>query len=95
MKAKNLLFGVLMAVAGAMIALGVYSHIVGTPKVIYSTEDGTQREISKANAILASFQSQPGQVDFTYAAEQTVHAVVNVSTKSIVRSRQSSNPFYD
>ena len=34
---------------------------------------------------------QEGQIDFTYAAEQTVHAVVHVRTKSMV-GPQASNP---
>ena len=37
---------------------------------------------------------QEGQIDFTYAAEQTVHAVVHVRTKSMV-APQASNPLWE
>ena len=37
---------------------------------------------------------QEGQIDFTYAAEQTVHAVVHVRTKSMV-APQASNPIME
>ena len=37
---------------------------------------------------------QEGQIDFTYAAEQTVHAVVHVHTKSMVGG-QADNPIME
>ncbi len=37
---------------------------------------------------------QEGQIDFTYAAEQTVHAVVHVHTKSMV-GPQANNPIME
>jgi Do/DeqQ family serine protease len=48
----------------------------------------------EAKAILTSFQSQEGQVDFTYAAEQTVHGVVHVHTKTMM-GVQAENPIME
>src|SRR5450759_3082560 len=44
-----------------------------------------------AQAYLTSLQSQEGQIDLTYAAELTVHAVVHVHTKTVIGS-QFDNP---
>ena len=47
-----------------------------------TAKDSSGIETQDAKAILTSFQMQAGQVDFTYAAEQTVHAVVHVTNKN-------------
>lgn len=49
--------------------------------------------LPRRRAYLTALQDLPGQVDFTYAAEQTVHAVVHVRTKSMVQ--QPSNPIME
>jgi len=71
-----------MALLGASIALFAYSKIMVKPMVA-STKDSSRVEVQNARAYLTSLQTQEGQVDFTYAAELTVHAVVHVHIKMI------------
>lgn len=83
MKGKYLLGGFVMALMGAAIALFAYTALIEKPaEVVVSDSSGI--ETPQAQALLTSFQMQPGQVDFTWAAEQTIHAVVHVRTKSMV-----------
>lgn len=89
MKGKNLFGGFLMAVAGAVLTLIVYTTIIEKP-VPVMVRDSSGINTPEAKALLTSFQMQEGQVDFTYAAEQTVHAVVHVRTKTMVD--QPDNP---
>ena len=69
-----------MAILGAFIALTVYSKIIVKPMVAAS-KDSSSVELQNARAYLTSLQTQEGQIDFTYAAELTVHAVVHVHIK--------------
>jgi Do/DeqQ family serine protease len=72
-----------MALLGASITLFVYTRFIdkNVPAVTYDSSDV---EVQNARTLLTSFQMQPGQVDFTFAAEQTVHAVVHVHTKKMM-----------
>lgn len=81
-----------MAILGAAIALFTYTKIVETPSGVV-VKDSSNAETPEARALLTAFQNQPGQVDFTYAAEQTVHAVVHVTTKTVVETPY--NPFME
>jgi len=72
-----------MALIGAAIALLAYTAIIEKPVAVVE-KDSSKIELPEAQAYLTSLQMQSGQVDFTYAAEQTVHAVVHVRTKSMV-----------
>lgn len=90
---KYLFAGLFMALLGAGIALFAYSRIIEKPAVI-QLKDNSQIESGKADALLTSLTMQEGQIDFTYAAEQTVHAVVHVRTKSTI-SPQASNPIME
>lgn len=92
MKGKYLLGGLLMALLGAAIALVAYTNIVSKPEA-FVAKDSSQIETPGAKAYLTALQMQPGQIDFTYAAEQTVHAVVHVRTKSMVQ--QPQNPIME
>lgn len=98
MKTKKILIGLLVVISAGLIAVSLYSKsqigdgYISSDNLSYSTEN---RDTRKTNAFLTSLQSEAGQIDFTYAAEQTVHAVVHVRTKSVVQSRQSSNPLYE
>ena len=58
------------------------------------TKDSSGVEVQDARAFLTSLQMQEGQIDFTYAAEQTVHAVVHVHTKTMMGS-QADNPIME
>ena len=90
MKGKYLLGALFMALLGAFIALFAYTKIVAKPSLTVS-KDSSKVEVRDAQAYLTSLQSQEGQIDFTYAAELTVHAVVHVHTKTVIGS-QADNP---
>ncbi len=93
MKAKSLLAGFIMAVLGAVIALFAYTKFFEkTPAEVLKDTSGV--DSGKAQAYLTSLQQRAGQIDFTYAAEQTVHAVVHVRTKSMMGS-QSQSPIME
>lgn len=93
MKGKYLLGALFMALLGASIALFAYTRIVAKPLVAVS-KDSSQVEAQNVRAYLTSLQTQEGQIDFTYAAEQTVHAVVHVHTKTMMGG-QSDNPILE
>ncbi len=93
MKAKYFLGALVMALLGAAIALLAYTKIIDKPSGTL-VKDSSRVDVRGAEALLTSLSSQEGQIDFTYAAEQTVHAVVHVHTKSMV-SGQSGNPIMD
>jgi serine protease Do len=92
MKGKYLFGGLLMAFIGAAIALFAYTSIIDKPSPVI-VKDSSNIEMPDAKALLTSYQMQEGQVDFTYAAEQTVHAVVHVRTKTMVE--QPENPIFE
>jgi serine protease Do len=93
MKGKYLLGGLFMAVLGAAIALFAYTKIIEKPSQSISKDSSTV-EVKDAGAFLTSLQMQEGQIDFTYAAEQTVHAVVHVHTKATM-GMQPDNPIME
>jgi len=82
-----------MAILGAAIALFAYTQITGKTSASIS-KDSAGVEIRDARPYLTAMQMQEGQIDFTFAAEQTVHAVVHVRTKSTV-SGQADNPIME
>jgi len=92
MKGKYLAGAVLMAIIGAAIALFAYTAIDKKQESV-AVKDSSHIETPDAKAILTAFQMQEGQVDFTWAAEQTVHAVVHVRTKSMIQ--EPSNPLLE
>lgn len=83
MKAKYVLGSFLMAVLGATITLFVYTRFIEKELPVVS-QDSSSVEVQDARALMTSFQMQSGQVDFTFAAEQTVHGVVHVHTKKMM-----------
>jgi len=93
MKMKYLLGGLFMALLGASIALFAYTKLNTKPAGTLA-KDSSKVEVRDAEALLTSLQMQEGQIDFTYAAEQTVHAVVHVRTKSTIEP-QASNPIWE
>jgi serine protease Do len=94
MKGKYLLGALFMALLGASIALFAYTRIVVKPLVAV-TKDSSRVEVQNAQAYLTSLQTQEGQIDFTYAAELTVHAVVHVHTKTTMGGAQPDNPILE
>ncbi len=93
MKAKYVFGSLIMAVLGATISLFVYTRFIDKDIPAVS-HDSSAVETQAARALLTSFQMQEGQVDFTYAAEQTVHGVVHVHTKTMMGA-QADNPILE
>src|SRR5665811_59021 len=94
MKGKYLFGALFMAVLGASIALFAYTRIIGEPSPAVS-KDSSKVEVQDAKAFLTSMQMQEGQqIDFTYAAEQTVHAVVHVHIKAMM-TPEADNPMLE
>jgi Do/DeqQ family serine protease len=89
MKVKYLFGALLMAVLGAAIALFAYTKISGR-QVAGVAKDSSVIEAPLAHPMLTAFEMADGQVDFTYAAEQTVHAVVHVHV--VEKVEQPDNP---
>lgn len=81
-----------MALLGASIALFAYTKLIERPSVAI-LKDSSKVEVQDAKAFLTSMQMQEGQIDFTYAAEQTVHGVVHVHTKAMMG--QPDNPIME
>lgn len=95
MKIKNLLAGLLMAAAGAAIALVAYTKLSSNKDERLLSGDSSRVEITGGSAYLTSMVMQrQDPVDLRYAAEQTVHAVVHVRTKSVVGG-EPVNPILD
>jgi serine protease Do len=94
MKGKYLLGALLMAFLGASVALFVFTRINVKPSVAIA-KDSSRVDMQNAQAYLTSLQTQEGQIDFTYAAEQTVHAVVHVHTKTMMGGTQPDNPILE
>ena len=94
MKGKYLFGALFMALLGASIALFAYTRIIGEPSPAVS-KDSSKVEVQDAKAFLTSMQMQEGQqIDFTYAAEQTVHAVVHVHIKAMM-TPEADNPMLE
>ena len=93
MKGKYLLGALVMAVIGALIALVVYTRLIDNPSERVG-KDTASLNVAEAQPILTSLPEMDNQVDLTYAAEQTVHAVVSVRTSTMVSGRYN-NPIME
>jgi Do/DeqQ family serine protease len=92
MKGKGLITTLLVALFGALVGLFIYTRFLDRDKLVTGTEK--ERKMIEENARYTSMVPQSGVNDFTFAAEQTVHAVVHVKTKATVSSSYS-NPLYE
>jgi Do/DeqQ family serine protease len=92
-KGKYLMGAMVMALLGAFIALIAYTQFIEKPE-LNAARDSSQVNVPVGNTVLTHYLPQPGQVDLTVAAEQTVHAVVHVTTLSM-RQAQASNPIME
>jgi serine protease Do len=91
MKGKFLIGALLMAIFGAFVALFAYTRFFDKP-ADRLTKDSSEMKLQEARPVFTSLADpQAGQIDFTYAAEQTVHAVVHVRTSMMI-SGQYNNP---
>ena len=94
MKGKYYLGAFFMALLGAFIALLAYTKVIDT-KTTSHKDDTTVTSSDLARPLLTTYQQAgPGQVDLTYAAQQTVHAVVHVMTSTTVSGR-TNNPIME
>lgn len=94
MKGKSIIWGVLLAFFGAFIALFTYTRFLEKPAVPAVTTTG-DNSVTIPAGVLTNLPMQQGFIDFTVAAEQTVHAVVHVKTKSVVSYGGYSNPLWE
>jgi Do/DeqQ family serine protease len=92
MKGKGLITTLLIALFGALAGLFIYTRFLDRDKLVTGGEK--DKRMIEENARYTSMVPQAGVNDFTFAAEQTVHAVVHVKTKTTVSSSYS-NPLYD
>jgi len=80
----------LLVLASAFLAVWIYSSFFNKPQVVTITEE---RPMSFVNLPSNSQQQMP---DLTFAAENSVHAVVHIATQSMRGGGWSSgNPFFD
>ena len=93
MKGKSIIWGVFLAFIGGLLALFTYTRFIEKP-VGMNISDSID-SVTDAPRVLTSLAMQQNPVDFTFAAEQTVHAVVHVKTKSTVSYGGSSNPLFE
>jgi len=81
----------LLVIAGAFVAVWAYSTFFNTPKVIHVKDE--QAALKYTNLPAEGESTLP---DLTYAAENSVHAVVHIATQSVYTGQWSSgNPFFD
>lgn len=82
----------LVALFGALAGLFIYTRFLDRDKLVTGSEK--ERQMIEENARYTSMVPQSGVNDFTFAAEQTVHGVVHVKTRTTVSSSYS-NPLYE
>ncbi len=91
MNGKRIFGSILIAVVGGMIALFAYSLLFQKPE-IKSDRSSANQELVKFTNLPANFEGE--NLDFTYAAERTVHAVVHVKTVT-EQTYRARNPLYE
>ena len=91
MNGKRIFGSILIAVVGGMIALFAYTLLFEKPEVGSDSRSANQ-ELVKFTNLPGDFEGE--NLDFTYAAERTVHAVVHVKTVTEQTSR-GRNPLYE
>ena len=92
MKGRGLITTLLVALFGALAGLFIFTRFLDRDKLVTGGEK--ENQMIEENARYTSMVPQSGVNDFTFAAEQTVHAVVHVKTKTTVSSSYS-NPLYE
>jgi serine protease Do len=95
MKRKTIFISVLSTFLVVVVTLFIYGRFMERPKQnLAGADDGIIERT--APAILTSMQVQEGPIDFTFAAEQTVHAVVHVRIRTTVTSGpEIDNPLFE
>ncbi len=94
MKTKIFLTAFLVSIFSVSSTLFVYTHINVNEKQTLVNQK-TSPDERTTPVVLTSMQAPVGPVDLTYAATQTVQAVVHVRVRSTVAGDdESDNPFY-
>jgi serine protease Do len=84
---QNIIFAVILAVVGGFTSIMVYTSYFEKPRVI---------TVSEPKAVqYASYNPQTGLPDLTFAAENSVKAVVNIQTIYKQNAYSSGNPILD
>lgn len=87
---KKYSLNLLLVLAGALVAVWIYSSFFAKPQEIIFRD---KQPVSFVNLPANSEQQLP---DLTFAAENSVHAVVHIATQSVRGGGWSSgNPFFD
>jgi Do/DeqQ family serine protease len=84
---QSLIFAIILAIVGGFTAILVYTNYFEKPKVVTVIEPKAVQ--------YASFNSETGSTDLTFAAENSVKAVVNIQTQYKQNSYSSGNPVFD
>ena len=93
MKFKNLIFTLLVAICGGMIAVFAYVRLTDHQEGVLHVSSPNPYHLTAFDASSIRDVSYP---DLTFAAEKAIHCVVHVKVKSTEESYGSSgNPFYD
>ena len=94
MKTKTFLTAFLASIFSVASTLFVYTHFYPEANQKVADQNSSPAERT-APVVLTSMQSPENPVDFTYAADQTVHAVVHVRVRSTVSyNDESDNPLF-
>ena len=91
MNGKRIFGSILIAVVGGMIALLAYTLLFEKPEIKSDSSSANQKLVKFTN-LPANFEGE--NLDFTFAAERTVHAVVHVKTVT-ERTSRGRNPLYE
>ncbi|MFV0553698.1 MAG: Do family serine endopeptidase [Mangrovibacterium sp.] len=85
---KNVTLSLLVAILSAGIAIWGYQRFFVSPQVVTVESNPTMRYANLGD-------NSTGNIDLTYAAESSVHAVVHVKVSSEETASSYSNPFYE
>ena len=92
MNVKKIFGSILIAILGGMIAVFVYTFLFEKPE-IKSDSISSNQELVKFTNLPGDFEGE--NLDFTFAAERTVHAVVHVKTVTEQTNQMARNPLYE
>lgn len=88
---KNQIMSFAFAVLGGAVAIGAYKYFEPAPKAYY-----IEKTTSNQPAQLASYApavAEAGSIDFTQAAEMSIHGVVHINTEMEVEAYR--DPYYE
>lgn len=92
MKGRSLISTLIIALIGAVAGLFIYTRFLDDKD--NARENDKDKQAIAESTRFVSMTTQVGNTDLTYAAENTVHAVVHVKVKATVEYNYS-NPIYE